>query len=77
MTHVIQTPSSSIAYLTARPTLPLTARAAIGLAVLITMWSARSRSRKQLRNLSDAQLNDIGISRRDADLQASLPFWRP
>ncbi len=77
MTHVIQIPSPSIAYLTARPTLPLAARAAIGLAVVITMWSVRSRSRRQLRTLSDSQLNDIGISRKDADLQASLPFWRP
>lgn len=35
-----------------------------------------SRSRKALMHLSDAMLRDIGISRKQAIQQASLPFWK-
>lgn len=36
----------------------------------------RVRTRKQLLELSDAQLRDIGISREQAKLEAMRPFWR-
>jgi uncharacterized protein YjiS (DUF1127 family) len=37
---------------------------------------AVSRQRRQLAQLSDAQLKDIGITRADAEREASQPFWR-
>lgn len=33
------------------------------------------RSRRQLRGLTDDQLQDIGVSRCDAEREASKPFW--
>ena len=36
----------------------------------------RLRTRKQLLELSDQQLRDIGISREQARLEAMRPFWR-
>ncbi|MBB4862829.1 uncharacterized protein YjiS (DUF1127 family) [Pseudomonas nitritireducens] len=36
----------------------------------------RVRTRKQLLELSDQQLQDIGISREQARLEAMRPFWR-
>lgn len=36
----------------------------------------RLRTRKQLLELSDEQLCDIGISREQARLEAMRPFWR-
>lgn len=36
----------------------------------------RVRTRKQLMELSDEQLRDIGISREQAKLEAMRPFWR-
>jgi len=36
----------------------------------------RVRTRKQLLELSDAQLRDIGVSREQAKLEAMRPFWR-
>jgi uncharacterized protein YjiS (DUF1127 family) len=41
----------------------------------IAEWRARARSRNELMTLSDRTLLDIGVSRYDADLEASKPFW--
>ena len=38
-------------------------------------WSRRARSRKELMNLSDRCLNDIGIARHSSGLKACKPFW--
>ncbi|KZY29126.1 MULTISPECIES: DUF1127 domain-containing protein [unclassified Oleiphilus] len=34
------------------------------------------RQRKKLLQLSDAQLRDIGVSRQEAQLEASQPLWK-
>lgn len=41
----------------------------------LTSWSRRARSRKELMNLSDRCLDDIGIARRSSGLKACKPFW--
>ena len=38
-------------------------------------WSRRARSRKELMNLSDRCLNDIGIARQSSGLKSCKPFW--
>jgi len=38
-------------------------------------WSSRARSRKELMNLSDRCLNDIGIARHSSGLKSCKPFW--
>lgn len=41
----------------------------------ISEWLLRARSRSELMNLSDRTLRDIGVSRYDAEFEASKPFW--
>jgi len=38
-------------------------------------WSRCARSRKELMNLSDRCLNDIGIARHSSGLKSCKPFW--
>mgnify|MGYP002354229785 CR=1 FL=1 len=42
---------------------------------LIGQIFALSQGRRDLRNLDDRMLNDIGLSRREADAEADRPFW--
>ena len=41
----------------------------------LVRWLDTSRQRHTLRHLSDAQLKDIGVSRAEAETEASRPFW--
>jgi uncharacterized protein YjiS (DUF1127 family) len=38
-------------------------------------WTRRARSRKELMNLSDRCLSDIGIARHSSGLKSCKPFW--
>jgi len=46
-----------------------------GLGLFVT-WFLRGRARQQLRQLDDLTLRDIGVSRYDAEIEASKPFWK-
>jgi len=48
--------------------------AAIGLARLLR-WYELARQRRALLALNDHMLKDIGISRAEAEREASRPFW--
>ena len=39
-------------------------------------WLRRLRDRRALAAMSDRSLRDIGLTRYDADWEASKPFWR-
>jgi uncharacterized protein YjiS (DUF1127 family) len=41
------------------------------------LWLERARQRRQLRELSDHMLRDIGLTRADAWAESEKPFWRP
>lgn len=59
-------------------TLPMTAPwsdAWPGIREQLWLMLQRARQRRQLATLSDAQLDDIGISRAEADAEAAKPFW--
>jgi uncharacterized protein YjiS (DUF1127 family) len=43
---------------------------------LITLWYQRQRQRRALLQLNDRMLSDIGISRCDAEQEATKPFWK-
>ncbi|UWQ48190.1 DUF1127 domain-containing protein [Leisingera caerulea] len=77
MAQHTQMAQSNMSFLISRPALPVLAQWAVLFAVLVTKWSLRHRTRCQLKHLSDAQLQDIGLSRADAHYEATLPFWRP
>lgn len=40
-------------------------------------WHLRARQRRELRELDDRTLRDIGVSRADADFEARKRFWQP
>ena len=42
----------------------------------IREWRRRSRDRRALAAMSDRSLRDVGLTRYDADWEASKPFWR-
>jgi uncharacterized protein YjiS (DUF1127 family) len=48
------------------------ARALVGL----LQWHEIARQRRALLTLNDRMLKDIGITRADAEREASRPFWR-
>ena len=47
-----------------------------GLAGMITIWLNRHQGRRDLSELDDRLLADVGISREDALREAGKPFWR-
>jgi uncharacterized protein YjiS (DUF1127 family) len=56
--------------------MPITSRALAELGHGFAVWLRRGFSRNELRNLSDRDLRDIGLSRADAHREAAKPFWR-
>ena len=43
----------------------------------LLQWQERASQRHQLASLDETMLRDIGLSRLDAEREASKPFWRP
>ena len=39
-------------------------------------WFERARQRRQLGELSDHMLKDIGLTRADVEAEVTKPFWR-
>ena len=42
----------------------------------ISAWDSRSRQRRKLAEMEDHLLADLGISRREAAIEAAKPFWQ-
>jgi len=59
-----------------RPRLPSIAWAT-ALLQLVWVWRDRARERRQLLQMGDDMLKDIGISRVDVEREYVKPFWRP
>ena len=58
-----------IAQLSTAPALPPMAQIALRVAVALTAWDMRRKTRKGLKDLSDHHLRDIGLTRREADAE--------
>jgi uncharacterized protein YjiS (DUF1127 family) len=39
-------------------------------------WRRRAQDRRELATMSDLMLQDIGITRADAEFLATKPFWK-
>ena len=65
-----------IAFLGAEQTLAPPAALALYVAVVLTKWSTRHRTRKALARLEPHQLRDIGLTPEEARAEANLMFWR-
>jgi uncharacterized protein YjiS (DUF1127 family) len=42
----------------------------------VSEWQQRAAGRRELVNLTERDLRDIGISRSDAEAEANKPFWQ-
>jgi uncharacterized protein YjiS (DUF1127 family) len=42
----------------------------------VRLWDERSRQRHQLAELTDDQLYDIGVTRAEANAEATKRFWQ-
>lgn len=51
-------------------------RGLAGLGRRLLAWHDRARERRELMELTDDQLRDLGIARAEARRQAGRPFWR-
>ena len=47
-----------------------------GIVATVAQWRHRSRDRAELASLDDRMLQDIGLTRGDAEFLANKPFWR-
>jgi len=47
-----------------------------GLKEQLAAWRLRQQGRAALSSLSDAELQDIGISRAQANFESNKPFWQ-
>lgn len=63
-------------YLETQMPLPAMAELALRVAVVVTKWSRRARTRQALDRLNPDQLKDIGLTPEEAWREAALPFWR-
>ena len=75
MALLTQPLSLDLTALSARPTLAPLARGAVKLAVVVMTWDEAYRTRQQLKQMTDEQLRDIGITRAEAMREASRGFW--
>ncbi|MBY5932396.1 DUF1127 domain-containing protein [Tateyamaria omphalii] len=72
----MQSPASHLAYLTAQNRIPAASVFALRVAVLLSKWAMRRRTRLSLRHLDPHLLRDIGVTPAEADFEARRVFWR-
>ncbi|GKY88032.1 DUF1127 domain-containing protein [Sinisalibacter aestuarii] len=65
-----------LSYLDSQAPLPAAAELALRVAVAVTRWSQRQRTRTQLKRLEPHRLADIGMTPEEAWREAARPFWR-
>lgn len=59
--------STNPTFNTPRPANPL---------AIMTFWMGRAKQRRQLTQLDDDRLNDLGITYAEAMAEAAKPFWQ-
>lgn len=76
MTHSQQLVAQNLKYLTNSRHVPLGAVLAVQAAVILSKWATRRRTRLALSQLSDAQLEDVGLTPAEASREARRAFWQ-
>ena len=67
---------SPLEVLSTTPDLPAVSKVAFNVALTVLTWEVRHRTRKQLLQMTEEQLKDIGIDRAAAITEASRWFWQ-
>lgn len=70
-----QMTASTLQALALQP-LPPVSRALVALAQIALTWELRRTGRRSLRNLDAHLLKDIGLSSREARIEADKRFWQ-
>ncbi|WP_187430038.1 hypothetical protein ROLI_023190 [Roseobacter fucihabitans] len=76
MTHAMIPSPESMAYLAQVKTMPTVAIVALEFAVCVSKWATRRATRRALKQLTVWQLEDVGLTPRQAHSEASKVFWR-
>ncbi|WP_299404528.1 DUF1127 domain-containing protein [uncultured Roseobacter sp.] len=76
MTHAMTPSPESMAYLNEAKTMPTVAIIAVEFAVCVSKWATRRRTRRALKQLTVWQLDDVGLTPRQARNEAVKVFWR-
>ncbi len=76
MAQQIQSPATHLAYLTAQNRIPFASVVAVRVAVLLSKWATRRRTRIALDRLDAHLLRDVGLTQAAADREAERAFWR-
>lgn len=66
---------AEVSALASRPLPPLS-RMLVRLALTVATWQMRAETRKRLIDMPPHILDDIGLDRVTAQIEASTPFWR-
>jgi uncharacterized protein YjiS (DUF1127 family) len=75
-THVVTSGTLSSSRPVARPAERIAGDRLVQAYEQVMSWLERVRQRRQLAQLSDHMLKDIGLSRADVEVELSKPFWR-
>jgi len=70
------TSETTVAFATAHPRLEGVPNPIRTVTELVAAWRTRHAWRLDLRRLDDHMLQDIGLSRADAEAEIAKPFWR-
>lgn len=76
MTHLSQTPEDHLAYLMAQNRMPAASVIAVRVAVKVSQWATRRRTRLALAQLTVHQLRDVGLTPSEATRESRRVFWR-
>ena len=76
MTHHMHAAEQHLAYLTAQNRIPAASVIAVRVAVVLSKWATRRRSRLALQQLTPDQLRDVGLTPAEASIEARRVFWR-
>ena len=76
MTRAATIQSEALDYLAEARFVPAAAVVAVQIAVCLSKWATRRETRRALRQLTDWELRDVGLTPTEAHHEASKVFWR-
>ncbi|MGC3937118.1 DUF1127 domain-containing protein [Roseobacter sp. EG26] len=76
MAHALTPSPETMAYLNEVKSMPTLAIVAVEFAVCVSKWATRRRTRRALQQLTLWQLDDVGVTPRQARIEAAKVFWR-
>lgn len=76
MTRTAPLSPETLTYLAQARVVPTLAVVAVEFAVCLSKWATRRETRRALKQLTDWELRDVGLTPRQAHAEAAKVFWR-